>query len=458
MSNYRTTADLLDGVLRRCGELTSSQGTSPRQTSALLYLNNIYGTIISGGNELNIDVDEAWVWAKHRRPIIIQVNPSITAGTCTISYGNATGTFSSAPVNPITGTSISLQDYHLKPSGSPECYIIANHTAGSTSFQLDSAFSQTTGVAANYQAFQLDYDLIPSYIIIDTNNNTMDYISNSIALTVNSATLASGSYTPTALATQVATALNAVADGNTYTCTYDSIQRNFKITSNLGGTNPVFRPQGAGTNAYRSGWNILGYDYDNLTGASNYTSVYPLGSLVRFSQPGRVYYGLNFYFGQQDGQIGMLDPVAFDRSYPMIDVHQGTPTAFCIIAENRTGKVKIRLNKYLSTTQAMRIEFDYIEEPRDLFNNAASVPIIPRFYRKILEYGAAYYLSLDKQDSRADTYLGVAQQALKAMLKENRRELSRVGKEFGNVIPRLDLMPEKRHARLNIYGYDSGGV
>ena len=450
MSNFRTTADLLDGVLRRCGEMTSSQGVSPRQTSALLYLNQIHQTIISGGNELNIDVDEPWTWAKHRRPLILQLQPAITTGTVSFVQGSANGTFNVAPT--VNGSSVSLLDWMIKPSGGPEMYVITNHTAGSTSFQIDSAFPQSSVTGIGFQAFLLDYELSPSYLVVNSEDQILEFISNSVTKTVNIATIAMGSYTPAALATAVATALNAVADGNSYTCTYDTIQRLFTVTSNLAGTNPVFQPQGAGPNYYRSGWNLLGYDFNNLTGSASYVSVYPQGSVVRFSLGGRVYYGVNFLNGETDGQVSYLDNVAFDNAFPLAEVHAGTPTAFTVLSQNRFGKLKIRFNKFITPSQNMRVELEYIQEPRDLFNNTASIPLIPKAYRKILEFGASYYLSLDKNDTKANAYLGIAQNSLKAMQKANRRELERTGRNFGGIAARPDLVSNER--RLLKFGYD----
>lgn len=414
-----------------------------------------------GGNELNIDVDEPWVWAKHRKPIIIQINPSLTAGTVSVSYGSNIATLSNAPVDPISQASISVQNYMLKSQNSPECYIVANHTAGSTILQLDSLYSQTTA-STSYTLFQLDYELTPSYISIDNDNNILDFTSNATA-GIKNAVILNGSYTPTALCGAITTGLNAADPANSYSASYDPIQRLFYVNSNLTAASAIFTINGAGPNYYRSAWDTLGFDFTTSSGsggANGYTAVYPLGSIVRFSQPGRIYYGSSFWSGGGgDGRVGLMDPVAFDTNYPLIGIQQGTPDTFCLLSENRTGRIKIRLNKYLPTTQAMRLEFDYIQEARDLFNNTASIPLIPKSYRKILEYGAAYYLSLDKQDTRADTYLGVAQQALKAMQKANRRELDRAGKNFGNVIARWDLMPNQRHRRANLYGYDllSGG-
>lgn len=452
MATFRTTSDILDGVLRRCGEVTSSQGTSSWQQAALLYLNQIHYTIITGGNELNVDVDEPWSWAKSRNPIIIQLNPSITAGTVALTQGSASGTFSTVPQ--VNGANASLQNWYLKPQGAPELYKIVNHVSGSTAFYIDSNFPQSTNSALTYQVFQLDYDLISSVVIIDEQNDTLDFSEDGINQL--SATLAHGSFAPATLASNVATAMTSASTvGNTYSGSYDSIQRYYSFSSNgLHGT--IFQILGGGTNYYRSAWNTLGFDFTTQSGALSYTSAYPMDSILRLTQPGRVYYGYQFVYGQgSDGRIEQLDPVAFDQAYPLLDIRLGTPEAFTLVREKRDGTIKIRFNRFLSTTQNMRVEFEYIPTPKDLFNNSGSVPLIPRNFIRLLEYGAAYYLMLDKLDTRAETYLGVAQQTLNAMLRENRRELERTGKQFGNVIARPDLMPSKRHLRLNAYGYDT---
>lgn len=451
MSNFRTTADILDGVLRRSGEMTSDLGTSPLQAAALLYLNQLHETVICGGNELETDIDESWTWAKGRRPIIVNLNPPITAGSVTLTLGSTAGTFSTAPQ--LNSANVSVENWYLKPDNGPEIYRIATHTSGSTAFSLDAAFPQTS-YASTYHCFQLEYELIPSYIIVDQYNDTLDFISR--GTTAQSATMTHGSYTPSALATHAATVLtSADTNANTYTGSYDSIQRTFKLTSNLGGTaTAVFGIVGNGTNYYRSGWNELGYDYLTTSGSASYTGIYPLGATARLTQPARCYYGYQFGYGSEAGQICSMDPLAMDREYPLIDIRQGTPQYYCVTGEKALdGKMSVRFNKY--PAQAMRVEFEHIPYPRDLQNNAQSVPRIPRKFIRLLEFGASYYLSLDKTSDKAQAFLGLAQQTLKAMMKANRTDLEKQSKNFGAVVARPDLMPEKSYRRLNIYGYDS---
>lgn len=453
MSNFRTTADLLDNVLRRCGEVTSSTGTSKWRDAALLYLNQIHHTVVTGGNELNLDVDEPWVWSKSRHPIVIQLNPSITNGTVSLTQGSVAGTFSNVPT--VNGVAQSVQNWLLRPYGYPDTYRISSHIAGSTSFVIDAPYPQVTSTANSYWLFQTDYDLVSSTINIDETNGTIDFSED--GTTQLTATIPVGGYAPAALATAAALAMTTASGvGNTYSGSYDSIQRYFTLSSNAANAS-VFSLLGAGTNYYRSGLSFLGFDFTTQSGALKYTSAYSLDAIVRLSQPARIFYGYQFTYGDgSDGRVGMLDPVAFDRMYPMMDMRMGTPDSFCLLREDRTGKIKVRFNKFLDTTHNMRVEFDHIPWPKDLFNNSASIPILPRKFIRILEFGAAFYLLTDKEDSRAPAYQQIAQAALTAMMRENRRELQRAGRDFGNVLARLDLTPRKRHLRLNIYGYDNG--
>lgn len=454
MSNFRTTADLLDGVLRRCGEITSDKGTSSLQAAALLYLNQIHTTVITGGNELEIDVDESWIWARARRPIILNLNPPVTAGSVTLTQGSTAGTFSTSPQ--VSAANVSVEGWYLAADNNPEKYRITQHTSGQTTFQLDAAFPQTS-YASTYRCFQLEYDLVAGYLVVDSANDTLDFIES--GTTVLSATITHGSYTPAALATAVAAALNAAGThSNTYSATYDSLQRFFTVTSALNGTGtPIFSLVGNGTNYYRSGWNELGYDYLTRSGAGSYISTYPFSMIAKLTQAARIYSGYQFGYGSESGEVCNLDPLAFERDYPLIDVRQGTPQYFCVTGERALdGKMSIRLNKYPSTP--LRIEFENIVYPKDLQNNAQSIPRIPRKFIRLLEFGASYYLLTDKEDTKGATYLQLAQQMLKGMMKLNRQELLKTGKNFGAVVARSDLMPEKNYRRLNIYGYDSNDI
>lgn len=460
MSNFRTTADLLDGVLRRCGEITSDQGTSPRQGAALLYLNQIHHNLVMGGCELETDVDEPWVWATARHPIIIQLNPALTTGTCAFTYGSTSATFSVAPQ--LQSANVSVEGWHIKPDGCPEVYRIVSHSSGSTSFSLDAPFPQATNAAQTFRMFQLDYDLIAAALVVDKENDTLDFIES--GTTVLTATVTHGSYSPAALATAVAAALNAAGThGNTYSASYDVNQRLFTVTSALNGSgSPIFTLKNTTGNTYRSGWTMLGYDVTDQTGAGSYVATYANSTVIRLTQPGRIFFGSNLFWGQSSGLVALLDPVAFDKQFPLINVRSGAPDSFTVIRERNNGTLTVRFNKYPMLTtavQGIRVEFPHIAVPRDLFNNTSSIPLIPRKFSRVLEYGSSYYVLNDKSDfQKAGTYLGIAQKTLESMVKTNRKELEKASLNFGNIIARPDLMPSMRRMRQNDYGYSSDGT
>lgn len=436
--------------------MTSDIGTSSLQTAALLYLNQIHNTVITGGNELEVDIDESWIWARAKRPIILNLNPPLvsgSSGSVTLTTGSNVGTFSTVP-QPYAGTNASVEGWYLKPDGAPEIYRIIQHTNGATTFSLDAAFPQAN-YASTFNCFQLEYDLVTSYIIVDTGNDTLDFISS--GTTVQSATITHGSYTPATFATTVAAALTAQdTNTNTYTGSYDTVQRLFTFSSALNGSNtPIFKIVGNGTNYYRSGWAECGFDYLTQSGSASYTGLYALSAAAKLTQPARVYYGYQFGYGSESGQVCNIDPVRFERDYPLIDLRVGTPQYFCVTGEHSPdGKLSIRFNKY--PTQQMRVEFEHIPLPKDLQNNAQSIPKIPRKFVRLLEFGASYYLLIDKEDSKADSYLNLAKQMLTGMMKFNRTELEKTSRNFGSVIARPELVPGKSTTgRVNIYGYDA---
>jgi hypothetical protein len=441
----RTSADLVSSVLRRCGE--NSDSTSPYYQQAIDYLDQIHSTVITGGNEFNLEVDEPWVWARARKPLVLEIQPYYATGSVSLTQGSVSGTFSSAP-------SYSTSGYFLKLDSGPEIYRIAQHTASSTSFSLDAAFPQTTVTGATFKAFKLDYDLVNDYITIDSENDRLDFIES--GTTVLTGAITQGVYSPSGLATAVAAALNSAGTHtNTYSCSYDTIQRLFTVTSNLGGTGtPIFQPQGAGTNYYRSAWNTLGFDYSNQTGASSYTSTYAHSTIVRLIGPARCYYGTSYNYGESQGLVTGIDALSMEKNFPLSQVSAGTPTEFCVIREKSDGTQVIRLNKF--TDRKMRFEVDHVAYPKSLLNNSASIPLIPRKFIRLLEFGATFYVLTDKRDAKAQSYYSLAQQTLQSMMKFNRKELERIGKNFGNIVARPDMVPDKR--RYFLFGYDSGSL
>lgn len=155
--------------------------------------------------------------------------------------------------------------------------------------------------------------------------------------------------------------------------------------------------------------------------------------------------------GREDGagNIESLDALTMQKRYPLTLTNEGIPGRFSKIREDNEGRITVRFDKY--PKDKTRIEVEFIPVPRDIKDNTASIPLLPRKYSEILEYGAAYYLLLDKEDTKAGQYVALAKAKLNAMRRQNRAELERTSTDFGQIIPRADIIGSPARKRL-LYG------
>jgi len=422
MGQFRTTADIIDNALRNSGEVTN--GNSPYETQALDFINRVHFTLVAGGTialgkDTTVQIDEAWPWAKSRGPLIIELQPKYDSGTVTLTQGSEIGSFSSAP-------SSSLQGYHLKIEGRSDWMKIAQHTAGASAFELDAAYTDESGSGLNFIAAKLDYQLVSNYIIINDSNNKIQF--QKAAGTTLTASLTNGSYTPSDLATHVATQITTAASGPTIAGSYSSITRKFSFTSDLAGPT-IFRIVGDGDQSAQSAHRVLGFDDETTSSAATQTSVYIRGGISRLIEPFRVHKG-------SGEAIFSLDVERFHRDYPLKTTEEGTPDRFCVYCENQDGIYTVRFNKY--PTEKTRVEIDNIAIPRDLKDNSSSIPLVPRKWIDVLEDAATFYIMLLKNDDRAQVYANLCQGKLQAMISQHRGSLSRSGEYFGQIIPRIE--------------------
>lgn len=438
MAQFRTTADLLDLALHKAGEVTS--GTSSYETDALGYMNMVHLTLIAGGTiplgkDQTIEIDEVWPWAKSRSPLILELQPKYDTGTVTLTLGSESGTFSSAPAT-------SLRGWHLKAIGRSERFKIAEHTAGATAFELDGPYPDATGTTLLYEAFKVDYDLIPDYIVIDLTNNKLQF--QEAAGTTLTATLSAGTYTPDQLATQIATQLGTSGGTPAYTVTYSAITRKFTIASDRA-AGSVFVLVGTGTASEQSAHKTLGFDDVDSTNAASVTSTYPLGGLCRLIEPIKIHKG-----SSGTGNIYGIDSESFQRNYPFALISEGIPDRFSVISEAADGTFTVRFNRY--PTEKTRVEVEHTPLPRDLKDSSASIPLVPRKWIDILVTATTFYLMLDKSDDRAPMYSQLLTAKLSSMISQFRGSLVRTGGRFGQIISRRDNMGSGK--RRLTYGYD----
>ena len=436
MAQFRNTADILDSILRRAGEVTN--GNSAYEADVLEYLNRVHHTTLAGGSIFNMDVDEAWTWAHSKSPIILELQPAYESGTVSVTNASVAATFSSAPT-------LSYEGWYLRVDQDAEVYKIKQHTAGQAAMKLDSNYVGTTAAGKIFKAMKLDYELVPAHITINSTNNKIDF--EETAASELTATLTVGVYTPAGLATEVDTQLTS-AGASAYTITYSATTRKFTLTSDLGGGGGTFKLLNAsGTNATTSAMGELGFDIEDAATAATHTGLYCLGGISRLIEPFRLQRA-----SLEESQVYGIDKIRFEEEWPAHKVGQSLPTEFTRLEEDQDGRITIRFNSY--PNELRRVEVNYIPVPRDLKDNAVSRPALPRKDIDMLEYGAAFFILLDKEDSKADVYGNLAKQGLQSMQKRNRNELRKIDGRFGEIVARPEY--ELKNLRRIRYGYTAG--
>lgn len=433
MAQFRSTADILDEILQKAGEPTN--GNSPFESIAVTYANKVHHAIIGGGNIFNLDVDEPWVWARSRHPIVLELEAGY-AGAVAVTNGVVNITFSSAPTS-------SLEGWHFQINGKSTVYKITQHTAGDVSAQLDSAIVDDSG-SYNFRAFKLDYEVSPAYMYIDNFNDKISFQETASATL--STTLTHGAYSPTALIAHVAARIDATG-ANSYSGTWDSVLKQFMLsrTSTTAGT--LFNLLGAsGSDAKRSVLPLIGFDQINHTGNTTYTSSYTPNSIARMIEPFKL-----FNNSMDTPFIYSSDPIKMQEDYPISQIRQRVPDRFVRLTEENDGTIWVRFNSY--PKYKTKIQIDWIPTPLDLKDNAVSTPKLGRGDVDTLIHGAAAYIAFDKEDSKWEGLLNLCKAGLQAMQKKNRALLYRTGESFAQIIPRLDLTFT---AKKLDYGYTSG--
>lgn len=431
MANFRTTADILDSILLRSGEVTN--GNSNYETRALEYLNRINHSILAGGNEFDTEVSEPWTWARADAPMILELQPKYNTGTISLTNGSEVGAFSAAVTD-------SLEGWYIKVESRDGVFKLAEHTAGATAFELNGAYDGTTGTTLTYRAIKLDYELVSTHITINDTNNKLDF--EETASTELTATIASGSYIPGDLASAIDTALTA-AGASAYTISYSARTKKFTLTSDLAGGGGTFKLLGAtGSNTDAGIFATLGLDDLDQATAATHISTYVFCGIARLIEPVTQHKGQTYSNLSQNRHIFGLDKNRFKRDYPLNQIREGYPDRMAKIIEQPDGRIIARFNKY--PTETTRIELDYIPVPRDLQDNAVSIPVVPRKYLDVLEFGTASDLLFEKEDTKWEGFFSKAKLKLSAMVNNSRDELQKSGEHFGEIIARDDLLPKRR--------------
>ena len=343
-------------------------------------------------------------------------------------------------------TSDSFDDCILSIDGYSDPYRIRE---GSSSFIIvDQPFTQADGV---YSAtvYRLDYRTIyrnDSYNIAYAPKIVIDRSNRVLPVTMSGSTqtlvyITTGAYTVSELATAIQTALAGYLPAETF------------IVSTVGGTVPKIQFS-CSSKAFTFNFatmlgttgestelpDILGYDYlDYNFNANTYYYTSPvLPRVLRLSRPITTNRESAVYLqsSKEAGKIFMIDVNTFSREFPFARIEQGVPNRFCVAARENDGQMVLRFNAV--PQEEVRIELNYIPIHSSLQDSTGNFPKLPAPYTKFLVYGAAYFLLLEKSDSKAQQYFSMAQVELQAMVNDSKKSVSLSGQNYGRLVPRAN--------------------
>lgn len=139
-------------------------------------------------------------------------------------------------------------------------------------------------------------------------------------------------------------------------------------------------------------------------------------------------------------QIFGTTPERMDFLFPTVRLQGGGPVAFCLESETR-----LRFSHGGRTDgKRIRMEFRYRPIVAALENTSISVPLVPAQYRHLLADMALVYMFSDKNDDRLASVGQSARAGLMAMVKENKRRLTKVDQHSGAIFARQGGAPNSR--------------
>lgn len=140
-----------------------------------------------------------------------------------------------------------------------------------------------------------------------------------------------------------------------------------------------------------------------------------------------------------DCEIKGSDMAAMRREFPISFLQTRYPDRFAIKSQDTTdNSMIVQINT--NPPDTARVEYDFVPYPDALTDETTSIPIVPLQYRMVMAYGVAYYLCVDKNDSRAGNYLQQAQSGLISMVKAAKKQRTDTNWDRARVMPRKDLV------------------
>ena len=389
---YMTTSVLKSSTLFRAGELTD--GTSPYDSKALEYMNQIYKAILSGGNEFDLELGSPWTWARSESPGTLVLQPKFSDSVSVVN-GSTTITLS-APV------AVSLAGQWFKITGRSEVFRIVSHVAASASATIDTPYTEDTGTNLPGEVYFLEYDIpvpVERFIAPMVVNRQQNF--------------------------------EAPLDGQIYQVDLANMNMNFPLKFM-----PEEVPQQF-TQLSKDPFGNIRVRFNASAGLQTRVSFdyipfhAPLYEAILENDVAHVNVSTNTI--TTNGPHGLLN---------------GTQVVFDVINSGTLPVGLVREQLYYvvnATANTLQVSLTLGGAAEDItalgygFFSFSNIPIIPTAFSHVLDYGAATYLLLDKNDDRSQSMAALTKSKMAAMISANDREMSQSsGGRLGRLIPRLD--------------------
>lgn len=145
-------------------------------------------------------------------------------------------------------------------------------------------------------------------------------------------------------------------------------------------------------------------------------------------------------YQQGNPHIDGMDPEAMEREWPISQMWHGVPKAFTQVGNN-----KLRFSHQGGQPgEFIRVDFDYLMKPTQLAKDSGT-PLMPEEYRTVLADFVGMMICFDKDDNKAQDLGSMAKAGLLGMAMENRRRLTQVSRNMGQIITRPNQTARSRY-------------
>ena len=388
-----TTSILKKNALFRAGELTD--GTSPYDSKALEYMNQIYRAIMSGGNEFDLELGAVWTWAKAKQPATIVLQPKVS-GSVDVTNGSTAITFS-API------ASSMRGQWFKVSGRTEVFRISSHAAASANAVIDTPYTEDTGTALPFEIYILEYDLpiaierITAPMVVNRQQN-FESPEDGLIYQVDAANI-NYNFPMKFLPEEVPQQYAQVSRDE-----FGSVRVRFNASAGSQ-TRVAFDYIPTYSPLYEA---IL----ENGTSAINTTT-----NTFSVARPHGLINGTKVVFDVINSST-LPSGLSLEKIYYVVGA---TSLTFQVSLTEGGSAVA------LGTAGVGEISI-------------SNIPIIPDSFSNVLEYGSSAYLMIDKNDERAESLAALTKSKMAAMIASNNREMAQAsGGRLGQMIPRMDM-------------------